>query len=93
MELIKLLQETVILDTEGLSLEDVIHIVKNDYKLKLSENVKEKVILARKAIEKAVESGEKIYGITTGFGALRDIVIPEKDATKLQTNLTYKLMI
>ncbi|TET31170.1 MAG: histidine ammonia-lyase [Candidatus Heimdallarchaeota archaeon] len=87
MEWIKLLPETVILDNEGLSLEDVVHIVKNDYQLKLSENVKEKVVLARKAIEKAVESGEKIYGITTGFGALRDIVIPEKDATKLQTNL------
>ncbi len=87
MEWIKLLPETIILDNEGLSLEDVVHIVKNDYQLKLSENVKEKVVLARKAIEKAVESGEKIYGITTGFGALRDIVIPEKDATKLQTNL------
>jgi histidine ammonia-lyase len=79
--------KTVILDTEGLTLPDVINIVKHNYKLKLSNNVKEKVLLARKAILKAVESGEKIYGITTGFGALRDIVIPEKDATKLQTNL------
>ena len=47
--------ETVILDNEGLTLEDVINIVKNDYQLRLSENVKEKVILARKAIEKAVD--------------------------------------
>jgi len=79
--------KTIILDTEGLTLKDVINIVKHNYQLKLSDKVKEKVLLARKAILKAVESGEKIYGITTGFGALRDIVIPEKDATELQTNL------
>ncbi len=79
--------KTVILDTEGLSLKDVINIVKHNYQLQLSDKVKERVLLSRNAILKAVESGEKIYGITTGFGALRDIVIPEKDATELQTNL------
>ncbi len=77
----------IILNENGLSLEDVYKIVKDNYQLKLAENVKKKIELSRKAIEKAVESGMKIYGITTGFGALRDIVIPEKDAATLQTNL------
>ncbi|MFW9923270.1 MAG: aromatic amino acid lyase [Candidatus Thorarchaeota archaeon] len=79
--------EVVILDEDGLSFENLINIVRKNYQLKLSENVKKKVILSRKAIEKAVESGQKIYGITTGFGALRDIVIEEKDAAELQINL------
>jgi len=77
----------IILDENGLTIEDVCQIVHKDYSLELADSVKEKVNLSRIAIEKAVESGQKIYGITTGFGALRDIVIPEKDASKLQTNL------
>lgn len=82
-----ILPNEVILDEAGLSFEDVYNIVKKNYHLKLSDAVKKKVKLARKAIEKAVESGQKIYGITTGFGALKNIIIPEKDAAKLQTNL------
>ena len=77
----------IILDEKGLTHEDVNNIVRNDYQLEMSESVKKKVNLARKAIEIAVESGQKIYGITTGFGSLRDIVIEEKDAAKLQINL------
>ncbi|HUT82005.1 MAG TPA: aromatic amino acid lyase [Candidatus Bathyarchaeia archaeon] len=77
----------IFLDETGLTLEDVCNIVKNGYQLELTENVKVKVNLARSAIEKAVDAGQKIYGITTGFGALRDIVIPEKDAAELQANL------
>ncbi|HUU77088.1 MAG TPA: aromatic amino acid lyase [candidate division Zixibacteria bacterium] len=79
--------KNIILNENGLTIEDVCNIVRNGYQLDLSETVKKKVQLARKAIENAVESGQKIYGITTGFGALRDIVIEEKDAAELQTNL------
>jgi len=81
------LAKIIVLTEEGLTIEDVCKIVNDDYQLELSEGVIKKIKLARKAIEKAVESGQKIYGITTGFGALRDIVIEEKDAALLQTNL------
>ncbi|MHA1556710.1 MAG: HAL/PAL/TAL family ammonia-lyase [Candidatus Heimdallarchaeota archaeon] len=79
--------KTIVLEEKGLSHEDVCKIVKHNYQLVLSEPVKKKVRLARKAIEISVESGQKVYGITTGFGSLRDIVIREKDAEKLQINL------
>lgn len=81
------LTKKIILDAEGLTIEDVYNIVMNNYKLQLSDVVKKKILLARKAIEKAVEANDCIYGITTGFGALRDIVIPEEDAIELQLNL------
>lgn len=79
--------KNIVLEEKGLSHEDVCNIVRKNYQLTLSEPVEKKVRLARKAIEIAVESGQKIYGITTGFGSLRDIVIQEKDAAKLQINL------
>ena len=81
------MSKIIVLDEKGLTIDDVCKIVKRGYQLELSDTVKKKVNLSRKAIENAVESGQKIYGITTGFGALRDIIIAEKDAAKLQTNL------
>ena len=62
--------KTIVLEEKGLSHEDVCKIVKHNYQLTLSEPVKKKVRLARKAIEISVESGQKVYGITTGFGSL-----------------------
>jgi histidine ammonia-lyase len=81
------LTKTILLDEDGLTIEDIYNIVFHNYHLKIADKTKEKVQLAREAIDHAVKTGEKIYGITTGFGALRDIIIDEKDAGKLQTNL------
>ncbi|NHJ48024.1 MAG: histidine ammonia-lyase [Asgard group archaeon] len=82
-----ILTKTIILDEEGFTIKEICKIVFQNHKLKLSDGVTKRVQLARKAIEQAVESGQKIYGITTGFGALRNIIIAEKDASELQTNL------
>jgi histidine ammonia-lyase len=38
-------------------------------------------------VEAAVASGRKIYGITTGFGALQHVRIPAVDLARLQRNL------
>lgn len=38
-------------------------------------------------VEAAVARGEKIYGITTGFGALQNVRIPAVDLARLQRNL------
>ena len=42
---------------------------------------------ARQLVERAVESGETIYGITTGFGALATTHIGRDDSEALQYNL------
>jgi histidine ammonia-lyase len=81
------LTNKITLTEEGLTFEDIRKITLENYQLTLSEEVEKRVKLARQAIEQAVKEGQKIYGITTGFGALRDIIIPEKDAIKLQKNL------
>jgi histidine ammonia-lyase len=38
-------------------------------------------------VREAVEAGAPVYGVTTGFGRLADVVISEQDRTLLQTNL------
>ncbi len=44
----------------------------------------ERVVAARKVIERAVASGEIVYGVTTGFGALADTRIDPAQASELQ---------
>ncbi|TFF84727.1 aromatic amino acid lyase, partial [Candidatus Heimdallarchaeota archaeon] len=77
----------VVLDEMGLSLGDLLKIVYEDYELTLSKTVKKKIQRAREVILKVIKSGENVYGINTGFGALRDCNISEKDAEQLQMNL------
>jgi len=38
-------------------------------------------------VEELVESGDKIYGLNTGFGSLRVVVIPPSQVRLLQQNL------
>lgn len=42
---------------------------------------------ARAVVERAVAEGRRVYGVTTGFGALSDVNISPADARALQLNL------
>ncbi|HSR41908.1 MAG TPA: histidine ammonia-lyase, partial [Longimicrobiales bacterium] len=42
---------------------------------------------ARRVVDRAVEEGRVVYGLTTGFGALAEVVIPVERITELQKNL------
>lgn len=48
---------------------------------------RKKVERTRKAIEKAVDNNEIIYGVTTGFGAFKNTAISPEDVELLQKNL------
>ncbi len=41
----------------------------------------------RQSIEKAIDNGQTIYGVNTGFGYLSKVRIPKEDIQALQTNL------
>jgi histidine ammonia-lyase len=42
---------------------------------------------SRKTVERAVERGDRVYGITTGFGRFADVAIPPDRLRELQQNL------
>ena len=46
-----------------------------------------KVKRLRDFVEKALDRGEKIYGVTTGFGMLSDHLIDRSQFEDLQRNL------
>src|SRR5512141_1659997 len=53
----------------------------------MSPGAEEAVQRARAVVEGIAARGEVVYGITTGFGAFKDKVIPPEDLAQLQVNL------
>ena len=80
----------IILDGESLTFEQVVEVAyssPNNPKIILAESAKAKVNRASQAVDKLLERGEIAYGITTGFGALKDKIIPLDQVEKLQRNI------
>ncbi|MGD2125583.1 MAG: histidine ammonia-lyase, partial [Desulfobacteraceae bacterium] len=55
--------------------------------VRLSEESERKIIQARKLVERWIQEGKTIYGVTTGFGALSDVIISKDDTRRLQENI------
>lgn len=71
-----------------ISLETVAKIIHEKQKLALSEGAKIRIVKCRAYLDKKLKKQkEPIYGINTGFGALYNKSISEKDLEKLQENL------
>ncbi len=70
-----------------LTLENVLEVAQGMAKVKISPSVAKKMKQSRDFVEKALDQGEKIYGVTTGFGMLSDRVIDRSQIEELQRNL------
>ncbi len=79
--------KTIALGFEGLTLEDLICVARDDARVKLTENAAQRILKTRRLVESWVEEEKTIYGITTGFGALSDVAISQKDTRRLQENV------
>jgi histidine ammonia-lyase len=75
------------LDGESLTLEDVQLIAEGKAQVKISPEAVGKIKASRRFVEEALGRGEKIYGVTTGFGMLSDQVIDRSQIETLQRNL------
>jgi len=81
---------TEVLELHGdrLRLEDVERVAGSDAPVvRLAAPARARVEAARALVEQAVAEQRVVYGLTTGFGALSDVVIPVEQIRELQTNL------
>jgi histidine ammonia-lyase len=53
----------------------------------LDPDAVERMRQSRRVVERAVQDGRVVYGVTTGFGRFSDISIPDGDRERLQVNL------
>ncbi|MGH7507091.1 MAG: aromatic amino acid lyase, partial [Longimicrobiales bacterium] len=80
--------DRLVLDGGSLRLEDVERVAGDDApELELEGAARERVLASRAVVDRAVEEGRVVYGITTGFGALAEVRIPHARIRELQVNL------
>lgn len=82
--------KTIVLDGKSLTIEQVINISYSQYsevEVVLSDDAKTRVKKASDAVQKLIADNVIAYGITTGFGAFKDRVIPPEQVEQLQHNI------
>jgi histidine ammonia-lyase len=74
----------MLLTPDPLTPAQVVAVARGHERVDVAPIVTEAMAPARRAVEQVVASGEVVYGVTTGFGALADTVILPEEATALQ---------
>ena len=72
---------------EKIDIEQLIAVARFGAKVEFSENYCQRVDKARALVEKWVDEGRAMYGITTGFGALCTQAISKEETAQLQENI------
>ncbi|HEX8690803.1 MAG TPA: histidine ammonia-lyase [Longimicrobium sp.] len=76
------------IDGEGLALEDLEAVAAGaPAEVALAPDAEERIRRSREVVEDAVRRGAVVYGVTTGFGRLAEVVIPLEKIEELQINL------
>src|SRR3954452_20903031 len=78
---------TVLLNGEDLTPEDVLAVARRRAVVAISADAMHKVTRCRAVVDNLLEARASVYGLTTGFGSLRDILIPPEHVRQLQQNL------
>jgi histidine ammonia-lyase len=80
--------EQIITVRGELTLEDVERVASDRaVRLVLGDDARTRIRAAREVVERVIREEQVVYGITTGFGALSEIVIPPDRIRELQLNL------
>jgi histidine ammonia-lyase len=78
---------TVMINGRDLTVEEVIRVCRGYEKVEIADDAKKAVNKARAFIDREVDEGAVVYGLTTGFGKLANVRIKHEDLAKLQKNL------
>ena len=80
---------TVFLSEKELKIDDVAHVARHGMQVRLTEEpeVWQRIHASCDYISNAVENSQPIYGVTSGFGGMANVVVSPQLAKKLQNNL------
>src|SRR5215217_2076179 len=77
-----------VLDGRSLTIENVVYIARNPTsRVSIDSSARTALSESRQLVERAIQSGQTIYGINTGFGKLANVRVPADQIDQLQTNL------
>jgi len=80
--------DELLIDGNSLTINDVISVAYSPSRqVRLTEGSISRIIKASDAVVEFVRQGKIVYGITTGFGAFKDKIIPTDQVELLQNNI------
>jgi phenylalanine ammonia-lyase len=87
--------QTIVVSGERLSIANLMAVARYGSAVELSgdETVRGRVLASCDFVQRAVQRGDQIYGVTSGFGGMGHIVISPEDAASLQKNLLRFLKV
>src|SRR5437773_8928949 len=75
------------LNGQPLTLSEIARVALENAAVEVSPSAHPRVVASRKVIEKIIAQDAVVYGVSTGFGKLSDVRIPQSDLAELQLNL------
>ncbi|MCD6449649.1 MAG: histidine ammonia-lyase [Thermotogaceae bacterium] len=72
---------------DHLNIEKFMDVARYKEKVSLSKKARERLEKSRETIEKILKSGDPVYGVNTGFGALASVRISKEELSDLQRNI------
>lgn len=78
---------TIALGMDGMSLDDLASIARQGAVVTLTAGARERIRRAWELVTRWVDEERTVYGVTTGFGALSDVIISKGDTRQLQFNI------
>lgn len=83
--------KTVFIGNSNLTIDEVVSVARYGAMVQLTDNpdVLQGIQASCDYIQNAVESGQPIYGVTSGFGGMANVVISRECAALLQNNLMW----
>jgi histidine ammonia-lyase len=77
-----------VLDGHSLSIDAVVLVARDPaIRIAVQPDARRALLESRRLVDRAIDSGQTIYGINTGFGKLANVRIPPDQLDQLQTNL------
>ena len=75
------------LDGQSLTIEQAISVANGKNTAVLANSARSRMEESRNGVQQIIDSGQVVYGINTGFGAMSSVRIAGDDLEQLQTNL------
>nr|WP_321399206.1 histidine ammonia-lyase [uncultured Desulfobacter sp.] len=82
-----MMNDPVLLNGQNFTLAQLVDVARNGKTVAVSKNSEGRIKKARALVEHWAKTGTRIYGVTTGFGALSDVSISFEDTKTLQRNI------
>ncbi len=77
----------IVLGQQPLTLADLVAVARDGARVALAPAARARIARSRAVVDRAVAGERAVYGVTTGFGDLKDRHIPREEVRQLQVNL------